>query len=263
MYWKNGTGYLRIFFRCLQLTHLSMPGWWHGNITDDMSQVECFLTWHDMKWFDFLVFQWNIKLSNIIKPSNIIKHHQRSPNIIKHHQWGLFEKSLKHWWFESICTFSRATEPFKLNSCVRMTGYHRPVPIMARCKLYPILGHTSHCNDSHENSQRTYRRNVSGLNKNSFPQQKSLNRITKSFMSSQILQLFLGCQWMVIFSPHLLNQPFDPRVFFGAGYAGMGQREWTDSVSEGGELLGTDSNWFQISCWEVKGWKNICQNGHK
>lgn len=53
MHWKNDTGYLRIFFRCVQLTHL--PGWWHGNITDDMSQVECsfgWLTWSD---FDFLL----------------------------------------------------------------------------------------------------------------------------------------------------------------------------------------------------------------
>ena len=92
MYWKNDAGYLRIFVRCLQLTHLSMPGWWHGNITDDMSQVEFFFWVADMTGsdFDILFFKAerrNIKLSSIIKPSSkITKHHQRSPNIIKHHQ---------------------------------------------------------------------------------------------------------------------------------------------------------------------------------
>lgn len=126
------------------------------------------LTWQGviLTSFFFKAEKRNIKLSNIIKPSKIIKHHQISSNIINE----VFSKRV--WNIGDLSQFAPFPEPlgpFKLNSCARMTGYHRPVPIMARCKLYPILGHTSHCSDSHD-SQRTYRSNVSGLNKNSFPQ---------------------------------------------------------------------------------------------
>ena len=221
------------------------------------------LTWRSD--FDILeIFQsWETKHQAIKHHQTIIKDHQTSSNIINE----VFSKRV--WNIGDLSQFAPFPEPlgpFKLNSCARMTGYHRPVPIMARCKLYPILGHTSHCSDSHD-SQRTYRSNVSGLNKNSFPQKIIEPNYQIIYVFPSIATIF-RMSVNGYFSPHLLNQSFDPRVFFGESWSRLVfhcRVCWNGPKRMDWQCLrrwGTwESNWFQISCWEVKGWKNICQNG--